>query len=345
MHRSCRKRTDMFTSPERHQKCRHGVDRWGRAPFQADPDQLRGDQQARDITDRLQLVAIFFRPNDRADEKTQDGPHHYTRVPSTRVREGVQHPGEGRHPDSVQVLNGPGVGRSKNGGKKYRTPSGIGARIRATVESEEYMAKQIKMPALAQTSDEMRLIRWLVEVGQEVKRGQELCEVESDKATMPLESYESGVLLKRCVGEDVVVTVGTVIAYIGEPGEMLAPEMDETQKVKSEAIAGRSAEERESSFRRPSGHINATPLVIRIAERNNMDLRMVRGTGPGGRITERIFLSLPLEKRKWFLGRRPTWKGESQRDWSRYPEKLSPRGKSLSRGTSYEASPRYRTTI
>lgn len=86
---------------------------------------------------------------------------------------------------------------------------------------------EIKMPQLGQTTDEVRIIRWLVKEGQEVKRGEPLCEVETDKITMELESFESGTILKINVEPDTVVNSGAVIALIGKAGEIKGPEQAE----------------------------------------------------------------------------------------------------------------------
>jgi len=95
---------------------------------------------------------------------------------------------------------------------------------------------EIKMPQLGQTTDEVRIVRWLVKEGQEVKRGEPLCEVETDKVTMELESFESGTILKINVESDTVVNSGAVIALIGKAGEI-----KESKKVekKDEVVHGK----------------------------------------------------------------------------------------------------------
>ena len=81
------------------------------------------------------------------------------------------------------------------------------------------MAKEIKMPDLGTNVEELVLLKWLKQVGDQVKRGEALCEIQTDKAVAELESVAKGVLLKQVVPEDSEITVGTVIAYVGEPGE------------------------------------------------------------------------------------------------------------------------------
>ena len=76
------------------------------------------------------------------------------------------------------------------------------------------MEIEVKMPDLSTTEGEVKVVRWLVEVGQKVQRGQPLLEVETDKATMEMESLASGTLKKTCVQPDDMVPVGAVIAVV-----------------------------------------------------------------------------------------------------------------------------------
>lgn len=76
------------------------------------------------------------------------------------------------------------------------------------------MEIEVKMPDLSTTEGEVKVIKWLVEVGQKVERGQPLLEVETDKATMEMESLASGILKKTCVQPDDVVPVGALIAIV-----------------------------------------------------------------------------------------------------------------------------------
>ncbi len=83
------------------------------------------------------------------------------------------------------------------------------------------MAKEIKIPDISTTTDTVVLLKWLKQEGEQVKRGQALCELETDKATTELESIAQGTLLKQVVAEGTEVNVGTVIAYVGVPGEII----------------------------------------------------------------------------------------------------------------------------
>lgn len=84
------------------------------------------------------------------------------------------------------------------------------------------MVTEIKMPDMGTTVDQVTLISWLKQEGERVKRGDILCEIETDKATIELESFCEGVLLRQVTAAGSSVDVGTVIAYIGQPGESIA---------------------------------------------------------------------------------------------------------------------------
>ena len=81
------------------------------------------------------------------------------------------------------------------------------------------MATEIKMPDLGTTVDTVVLLKWLKQEGEMVKRGDLLCEVETDKATTDLESVAKGVLLCHLVQAGSEVKTGDVIACIGKEGE------------------------------------------------------------------------------------------------------------------------------
>ena len=83
------------------------------------------------------------------------------------------------------------------------------------------MGMEIKVPDIGTNDDTVVVLKWLKKEGDTVKRGDLLCEVQTDKATTELESVAQGTLLKCLVEEETEVSVGTVIAYVGEPGEVI----------------------------------------------------------------------------------------------------------------------------
>ena len=152
------------------------------------------------------------------------------------------------------------------------------------------MATAIRMPDFGTTVEQVKLIRWLKDIGATVKRGDLLCEVETDKAVSELESVATGILLKHVVLEGADVEQGTIIAYVGAPGERL-PMTDQAAPVvapKQAAIAPpRAAIPPPAAVvpsASPSGSAQAAPMIRNLAKSLGVDLQRVTGTGPGGRI-------------------------------------------------------------
>src|SRR6267378_1214630 len=83
------------------------------------------------------------------------------------------------------------------------------------------MATKVHMEALSPTMEEGRLVKWTKQEGDAVKTGDTLAEVETDKAVMELVARADGQLIKVLVPEGITVPVGSVVAYIGAPGEKI----------------------------------------------------------------------------------------------------------------------------
>jgi pyruvate dehydrogenase E2 component (dihydrolipoamide acetyltransferase) len=90
------------------------------------------------------------------------------------------------------------------------------------------MRNEVTMPRMGQSMDEGRVLRWLKEVGAEVKRGEVIAEIETDKTVVDMETFVSGTLVQVIVPEGELVSTGTVIAYVDdgrpEPEAILTPE-------------------------------------------------------------------------------------------------------------------------
>jgi pyruvate dehydrogenase E2 component (dihydrolipoamide acetyltransferase) len=146
---------------------------------------------------------------------------------------------------------------------------------------------EVTMPRLSDTMSEGTVGRWLKQPGDPVVAGEIIAEIETDKATMELEAFESGTLQQIIVPEGKTVPIGEVIALIGDgpvvasaPPAALAPAAapapGPAQAPVVVAAPPPPAEE--------NGRILASPVARRIAGELGVDLRQVRGTGPGGRI-------------------------------------------------------------
>ena len=142
------------------------------------------------------------------------------------------------------------------------------------------MATPIRMPALGQTSDELRLSAWLKTEGDAVAEGEPLLEVETDKATLEVEASASGTLLRTVLGEGETVLAGTLVGWIGEPGERVPDD--------GEAARNPAASAEQPPPPPTVGHrVLATPAARTLAKELGIDLALVSGTGPGGRIERR----------------------------------------------------------
>jgi pyruvate dehydrogenase E2 component (dihydrolipoamide acetyltransferase) len=156
------------------------------------------------------------------------------------------------------------------------------------------MAHPILMPKPGQMTEECVLVAWLKNEGDVVKKGDVLFEIETDKSNMDVEAFEEGVLLKQVVAVGQTVPVNAVCAYVGEPGEAIpetapaaavAPAPAPTPAVAPVAVA------LEEVAAAPSVagdvRLRISPRASRLAADSGIDPRIITGSGPEGRITER----------------------------------------------------------
>ena len=182
---------------------------------------------------------------------------------------------------------------------------------------------EVNMPRLSDTMEEGTIARWLKKAGDEIKKGDILAEIETDKATMDLESYDAGVLEQILVQEGETAPIGQAVAIIGS-GKDVSKGQAEQKQEQTAPTATRTADREEQAESRPQATetnvedtqaapvaaedrqpgrtssqgeqraespessdgslIKASPLARRMAQEHNIDLRQVHGTGPGGRI-------------------------------------------------------------
>ena len=169
------------------------------------------------------------------------------------------------------------------------------------------MAEIIKMPRLSDTMEEGNIVGWLKEVGDAVAPGDILAEVETDKATMELESFQKGHLLYIGVKEGPVPVDG-IIAVIGEKGEDFEAQLKEAQQStpSTEAVAEEPTQESApapvaapAAASKPApkpvaaapaqtdGRVLASPLARSLAADAGVDIAYITGTGEGGRIVKK----------------------------------------------------------
>jgi pyruvate dehydrogenase E2 component (dihydrolipoamide acetyltransferase) len=190
---------------------------------------------------------------------------------------------------------------------KVEEPKKSAAPSAEKIDTSAINATVITMPKMSDTMQEGTIASWLKKVGDNVKAGEIIAEVETDKATMELESYEDGVLLYIGIEAGNSVPVDGVIAVIGEKGadyqtllkayessgSESAPEETKTEvaassEVKAEPKPAISAPAASPAPAVSSGErVKASPLAKKIAEEKGVDIRQVAGSGEGGRIVKR----------------------------------------------------------
>ncbi|MBY0303433.1 MULTISPECIES: pyruvate dehydrogenase complex dihydrolipoamide acetyltransferase [Sphingomonas] len=168
------------------------------------------------------------------------------------------------------------------------------------------MPIEIKMPALSPTMEEGTLAKWLVKEGDEVKSGDIMAEIETDKATMEFEAVDEGRIAKIMVAEGTDgVKVGAVIALLEGEGEEAAPPAAKKEEAPAPADHGKPADAAVAREEKPAApapapaatpapaaarhdgdRVKASPLARRIAADKGVDLSGVSGSGPNGRIVK-----------------------------------------------------------
>src|SRR5579884_1269605 len=161
---------------------------------------------------------------------------------------------------------------------------------------------EVIMPRLSDTMQEGTITRWLKKAGDEVKKGDILAEVETDKANMEVEAYDAGVLEEILVNEGEAAPIGKPIARIGtgagvqkqsrqeEAQQSQRKPQEVAQSVQARSSTPAAREPRENSSARAAARpqesgaearIKVSPLARRMAEEHGIDLQQIQGTGPG----------------------------------------------------------------
>jgi pyruvate dehydrogenase E2 component (dihydrolipoamide acetyltransferase) len=179
------------------------------------------------------------------------------------------------------------------------------------------MPVEITMPRLSDTMEQGTVVKWNVKEGDSVSPGDVLADIETDKATMELESFDEGTVAKIAAEEGQSIAVGQIIMVLAEEGEdaheaasgvgaakgpekakqdsgedsggaSTATKQDESSDQSAErAQSEAERQERSDQASQNGSRIFASPLARKLASENNIDLSQVRGTGPSGRIVRK----------------------------------------------------------
>lgn len=174
------------------------------------------------------------------------------------------------------------------------------------------MAEVIRMPKLSDTMTEGVVAKWHKNVGDSVKSGDLLADIETDKATMEFESYHTGVLLHIGVEKGKAAPVDSILAIFGKAGEDISKILEEEKKVAGAVASVKEEPKKEivvaedkkvavaAAVSKPvstkssnlqtsngNGRLKASPLAKKIAEEKGMNISNLQGSGEGGRIVKR----------------------------------------------------------
>ena len=144
------------------------------------------------------------------------------------------------------------------------------------------MISEVVMPQMGADMEEGTIIRWLKQEGDAVERGEIIAEIETDKANVEIESFESGVFRKALANEGDTVDVGTIIAIVASPDEDISRYEGMTVAAKPA-----TAQQDGSPPAATAPPVEAEPPPRPIAQERGLDLAQVQGTGPDGRIVRR----------------------------------------------------------
>ena len=161
------------------------------------------------------------------------------------------------------------------------------------------MAEVIRMPKMSDTMTEGVIVSWLKNVGDDIKPGDILAEVETDKATMELENFVKGTLLHIGIPAGGSVPVDALIAIVGQKGEDISALLSgasaaapaKAEEAKPETTTQNTTANAETSAvlssNNEDGRVKASPLAKKIAEEKGISLNQIAGSGDGGRIVKR----------------------------------------------------------
>jgi len=163
------------------------------------------------------------------------------------------------------------------------------------------MAREVRLPQLGQTMEEGTIVNCLVKVGDQVSKGDVLFEIETDKATLEMESPADGYVKAILVELDQTLPVGAPLLVLGEKDEEVPQSYIDSLKASAAGAQQPAAEpqaqpaQQQAAVSGPAaappaaaaaGRILASPRAKKLAEQLGVDLATVTGTGPGGKITE-----------------------------------------------------------
>ena len=169
------------------------------------------------------------------------------------------------------------------------------------------MAELVTMPKLGFDMAEGKLVRWVKAEGDKVAKGDVIAEIETDKATVEVESSLDGVMFRHLAVEEAELPVNSPIAVVsaagetpsddevdalvvqagGKPSKKIEKPVEQKKENKAAPAAEKMIEDDESADAKPAGGVRSSPLARKIAEDHNIQLAAVEGSGPQGRVVKK----------------------------------------------------------
>ena len=146
------------------------------------------------------------------------------------------------------------------------------------------MITEVIVPVMDQTTESVLLTRWLKQEGEVVAAGDAICEIETEKATVEIETGAAGVLRQQLVVAGTQIAPRTVVAYVGQIDDPI-PTQERDRHETMPLHAEREAAVQQNQSQQPR-EIRISPRARRLAEENGIDLTGIEGSGPDGRIIE-----------------------------------------------------------
>lgn len=178
------------------------------------------------------------------------------------------------------------------------------------------MASIIEMPKLSDTMTVGTLVRWLKEEGEDVQPGDMLAEVQTDKATMEVEAFDSGSLLKHYAPAGSQIAIGAPMCAVGKKGEAPPDPSGQQSPQQPQGSAPQEAPplpaQNQAVAQQQSRRIKASPLARKIAKQQGVALESVTGSGPGGRIVKSDILSACASPQENHLTSSPSKEGRRE---------------------------------
>ncbi len=176
------------------------------------------------------------------------------------------------------------------------------------------MITEITMPSMGADMTEGTVVKWLKSEGDSIQRGDKIAEIETDKTVVEMEVYTSGTLKKIIVEAGTKVSVGKLIAYIGDAEDEL-PNTDDSDNSKKVSSTKEEINEHPETLKESDqiqelqtsivsdisetsndSRIKASPMAKRLAKEKGIDISLINGSGPGGRITKDDVISYSPSK-------------------------------------------------